>query len=156
MAQILHAQALDIWERVSGQDHPDFVAGLNNLAILHAEQGRYREAETLLRRILAIREKAFGANHLDLASSLNSLAMVLPGGQGRYEEAEPLHLRARMIWEATLGEEHPNVATSFSNLALLYNLSGRREEAEDLQNTCIGDSREGSWTKSPTCGKQPE
>ncbi|MGA7355374.1 MAG: FxSxx-COOH system tetratricopeptide repeat protein [Candidatus Cybelea sp.] len=132
VAQILHAQALDIWERVSGQDHPDFVAGLNNLAILHAEQGRYREAETLLRRILAIREKAFGANHLDLASSLNSLAMVLQE-QGRYEEAEPLHLRARMIWEATLGEEHPNVATSFSNLALLYNLSGRREEAEDLQ-----------------------
>ena len=40
-------------------------------------QKRYSEAERYCRRSLAIREKAFGANHPDLAKSLETYAVVL-------------------------------------------------------------------------------
>ena len=41
--------------------------GLNTLALLYANQGRYAEAEPLLRRALAINEKALGSEHPSLA-----------------------------------------------------------------------------------------
>ncbi|CAM9548963.1 unnamed protein product, partial [Laminaria digitata] len=40
-------------------------------------QGRYGEAETLLRRSLGLREKVLGPGDLDLASSLGDLATIL-------------------------------------------------------------------------------
>ncbi len=49
---------------------------LTNLAILYQTQGRYAEAEPLHRRALAIREKALGPDHPDVAASLNNLASL--------------------------------------------------------------------------------
>ena len=73
-------------------------------------QGRYAEAEPLYKRALAIREKALGPDHPDVAKALNNLA-VLYQKQGRYAEAEPLYKRALAIREKALGPDHPDVAT---------------------------------------------
>ena len=69
---------------------------LNNLAGLYQAQGKYAEAEPLYQRALAIREKALGPEHPDVANSLNNLA-VLYRAQGKYAEAEPLYQRALAI-----------------------------------------------------------
>ena len=45
---------------------------LNNLALLYASQGRYADAGPLVRRALAIYEKAFGPEHPNVATGLNS------------------------------------------------------------------------------------
>lgn len=45
--------------------------------ILPVAQGNYDEAEPLFTRALAIREKALGPEHPDVASSLNNLAVLL-------------------------------------------------------------------------------
>ena len=71
---------------------------LNNLAVLYDEQGRYAEAEPLYKRALAIREKALGPDHPDVATSLNNLALLYDD-QGRYADAEPLFKRALAISE---------------------------------------------------------
>ena len=42
---------------------------LNNLAVLYSDQGRYAEAEPLYKRALAIREKALGPDHPDVATA---------------------------------------------------------------------------------------
>ncbi len=73
-------------------------------------------------------EKALGANHPDVAQSLNNLA-ALHENQGRYAEAEPLYKRALAIQEETLGPDHPHVAILLSNLAVLYRNQGRYAEA---------------------------
>ena len=49
---------------------------LNNMALLYEAQGRYGEAEPLYKRSLAIREKALGPEHPDVATSLDSLAVL--------------------------------------------------------------------------------
>jgi tetratricopeptide (TPR) repeat protein len=49
---------------------------LNNLADLYGAQGRYARAEPLYQRALAIREKALGPDHPDVATSLSNLAQL--------------------------------------------------------------------------------
>ena len=47
-------------EKALGAQHPDVAKGLANLAVLYDTQGRYAEAEPLLKRALAIRKKSLG------------------------------------------------------------------------------------------------
>ena len=56
-------RALTIEQAVLGAHHPNLALGLNNLALLHYERGAYLEAQTLLRRALAIEEEAYGPDH---------------------------------------------------------------------------------------------
>ena len=81
------------------------------------DQGRYAEAEPLLKSALAIREKALGPDDRDVAMSVNTLA-TLYQAQGRYGKAEPLYNRVLTIREKALGPDHPNVAQSLNNLGI--------------------------------------
>ena len=81
-------------------------------------QGRLDEAEPLLQRTLAIRERALGPDHPDTAQSLNNLA-ELYHSQGRLNEAEPLLQRALAIAEQALGPAHPHTRTVRANLDAL-------------------------------------
>jgi len=80
---------------------------------------------------LEVRKRLLGAEHHDVAESLNNLA-ELYYNQGRYAEAEPLFKQALEMTKHLLGPEHPDVATSLDNLAALYQSQGRYAEAESL------------------------
>ncbi|CAM9890934.1 unnamed protein product, partial [Ectocarpus sp. 12 AP-2014] len=81
-------------------------------------QGKYEEAEPLFERSQAIREKALGPEHADVARSLVNRAGLLRA-QGKYEEAEPLYVRSLSICDKALGPDHPAVATALDNRASL-------------------------------------
>ncbi|MBI4904569.1 MAG: tetratricopeptide repeat protein [Acidobacteria bacterium] len=85
---------------------------LNDVALLMEPPA----AEPLLRRALAIQEKATPGADPDKASTLNNLANVLLA-TGRISQAEPLLRRGLSMLEETLGPRHPRVATASSNLA---------------------------------------
>ena len=123
-------------ETLSKEDPVAAAKGLTGFGRLYRNQGRYQEAEPLVKRALAIYEKALGSDHPNAASSLNNLA-VLYVSQGRYEEAEPLHRGALAIYEKALGPDHPDTASSLNNLAGLYNSQGRYEEAEPLYRRAL-------------------
>jgi tetratricopeptide (TPR) repeat protein len=59
----LQKRDLAISEKILGEEHPLTATSLNNLALLYWNQGRYGEAEPLLKRALAIREKVLGSEH---------------------------------------------------------------------------------------------
>jgi hypothetical protein len=65
---------LAIWEKALGPDHPDVATGLNNLAQLYQAEGRYAEAEPLLKRVSTIQGKSLGPDHPGFALYKN------PGG----------------------------------------------------------------------------
>ena len=92
---------------------------LHNLALLYKTQGRYVEAEPLIKRALEASERVLGKEHPDTLRSVNNLA-VLYRTQGRYAEAEPLSKRALAASERVLGKEHPDTLGSVNNLAELY------------------------------------
>ena len=79
-----------------GPDHPSVAATLNNLALLYWAQGRYAEAEPLLKRALAIFEKALGPEHPNVAQSLENYAVLLRK-TGRGAEAEKMEVRAKSM-----------------------------------------------------------
>ncbi|QLE58296.1 tetratricopeptide repeat protein [Nostoc sp. TCL26-01] len=130
-AEPLYIQALALYRKLLGEEHPSVAMSLNNLAYLYKSQGRYSEAEPLYIQALALRRKLLGEEHPDVAMSLNNLA-GLYDSQGRYSEAEPLYVQALALYRKLLGEEHPDVAMSLNNLAGLYESQGRDSEAEPL------------------------
>ena len=70
-----------------------------------------------LLRSLSIVESQLGADHPDVANSLDNLA-VLYESQGRYSEAEPLFLLSLRVFEQQLRVDHPSTVTVRQN----YNL----------------------------------
>jgi CHAT domain-containing protein/tetratricopeptide (TPR) repeat protein len=121
-------------------EHPDFAAAVGDLGELFYHQGSLKNAESLYRRSLAIREKVLSSNHPDIAESLNNLALLYKA-QGAYAQAEPLLRRSLAILEKALGPNHPDVATSLNNLALLYQAQGAYAQAEPLYRRSL-DIRE--------------
>ena len=104
---------------------------MNNVGGLLLAKALYAMAEPLFARALAIRDKALGPEHPDVATSLNNLALLYRN-QGAYAKAEPLYARALAIWETALGPEHPDVAQGLNNLAALYFNQGAYAKAEPL------------------------
>jgi len=62
--------------------------------------------EPLLRQILALRERALGPEHPDVAHSLYDIGELLEAGS-KLDEAELLYQRALSIWERTCESDHP-------------------------------------------------
>ena len=109
---------------------------LNKGVIELYRAGKFAQAVPLAQQVLAIREKALGPEHPDVALALNNLA-GLYDDQGRYAEAEPLYKRALAIYEKALGPDHPDVAQALNNLALLHRHQGRYAEAEPLYKRAL-------------------
>jgi CHAT domain-containing protein len=93
--------------------------------------GKYDEALSLAERVREIRERILGADHLEVADSLNVLA-TLHLHRGEYAKAEPLFQRSLAIYEKALGPDHPDVASSFNDLAVLSHYKGEYAKAEPL------------------------
>ncbi len=49
--------------RLLGEEHPDVVQSIHDLAFLYYAQGRYSEAEPLCKEALAIAERVLGVDH---------------------------------------------------------------------------------------------
>jgi CHAT domain-containing protein len=115
--------------------------GLNNLAGLYQEQGRYDEAEPLYREALEGMREALGPRHPDTLVSLNNLAVVYDV-QGRYGDAEPLYREALEGMREVRGSRHPDTVVSLNNLAFVYQTMGRYGEAEPLYLEALQTGRE--------------
>ena len=124
-------QLLEIHQGLSGPQHRDTAASLNNLAMLYQAMGDYAKAEPLYQRALTILEKALGPQHPSTATSLSNLA-ELYRVMGDYARAELLLRRALWDQGKALGPEHPYTATSLKRLAFLNLDLGKADGALEL------------------------
>ena len=104
---------------------------LNRRMVELFNAGRISEALPLGQRLVVMLEATLGPDHPDVATALNTLALLY-GNLGRYAEAEPLFKRSLAIREKAFGADHPNVAMGLINLAGLYARQSRDAEAEPL------------------------
>jgi CHAT domain-containing protein/Tfp pilus assembly protein PilF len=114
----------------------DEVAALDKRVGQLSQAGKFSEAIPLAQRALAIREKALGPDHPDVALSLTGLAELYQL-QGRYADAEPLHKRALAIQEKALGPDGPYTGRSLHDLAEVYRAQGRYADAEPLYKRAL-------------------
>ncbi|RDL30230.1 uncharacterized protein BP5553_10508 [Venustampulla echinocandica] len=155
LSKQMNLHALKGRSLVLGQDHPDTLTSMNNLAFLLKRQGNYSEAEPIYRQTLELSEKVLGQEHPDTLISMNNLACLLKQ-QGNYNEAEPIYRQTfelsekvlglehpdtliKPIYRQTLelskkvlGLEHPDTLISMNNLAFLLECQGNYSETEPI------------------------
>jgi tetratricopeptide (TPR) repeat protein len=118
--------------RAGKDDRADYAASFasERRADALVRTARYREAQPLFDKVLAIRRKVLGEDHPDTAMSYRDIASNL-SNQGRYKEAEEGHRKALAIRRKVLGEDHPLTAGSYSFVAVNLASQGRYKEAEE-------------------------
>jgi tetratricopeptide (TPR) repeat protein len=100
--------------RIGG--HPEYRARLLNAAGRgFLNHGKFKDAETLLRMAVRIREDTFGKGHPSLAEPLENLGRLL-ATQGKYGEAEAVFEQTLELAELQYGPNHPAVASAADNL----------------------------------------
>ncbi|RKK27668.1 hypothetical protein BFJ66_g16550 [Fusarium oxysporum f. sp. cepae] len=150
--------AVKLRTEVLGEEHPDTLTSMGNLASIYSNQGRWKEAEELGVDVMEIRKRVLGEEHPYTLTSMGNLASTY-WNQGRWKEAEELEVDVMEISKRVLGEEHPDTLTSMeelevdvmeiskrvlgeehpdtlasmANLALTYQNQGHWKEAEELE-----------------------
>jgi CHAT domain-containing protein/Tfp pilus assembly protein PilF len=129
-AEEFFQKALSIFERLPGAAR-ELTGVLSNLGVVYENQGRYVDADRVLRRALAATEARAGASHPDVAVILSNLATVA-AALDKPTEALAFAERGLKIHEAALGPEHPRIAIHLNNIAEIERLAGRPEKREPL------------------------
>jgi serine/threonine protein kinase/tetratricopeptide (TPR) repeat protein len=134
-AEVEYGRALRIEER-STTDSAEMAGDLMGLGVSAWQRKRYAQAETLMKRSIAVQEQHLGPDHLEVAKLLNNLA-TLYWSTERYADALPIHERVRTTFERTLDPSHPDVAAAYNNLGEDYWKLGRLDEAESLLRSSL-------------------
>ncbi len=104
---------------------------LLHLANSYRAKGDYDKAETIYKRALLLRESRLGPDHPDIASPLNSLALLYYSKED-YANAELLYSRVLTILKKNLNPDNSEIAQSLNNLAAIYYIKEYYDKAEGL------------------------
>jgi hypothetical protein len=101
--------------RVLGDEHPDTLTSMANLASTYTNQGRWKEAEELFVQVMETRKRVLGEEHPDTLSNMNNLAFTWKE-HGRDAEAIELMEKCLFLRASVLGVDHPNTLSSAAAL----------------------------------------
>ncbi|MCJ1277133.1 hypothetical protein MMC21_004943 [Puttea exsequens] len=139
----LTRDALQLTERVVelrksnlGENHPDTLTSMHNLAIRYSEAGRRAEALQLTEQVVEFSKSKLGEDHPDTLASMHNLANRYSEA-GRRAEALQLTEQVVKLRKSKLGEDHPDTLASMHNLAIWYSEAGRRAEALQLTEQVV-------------------
>jgi tetratricopeptide (TPR) repeat protein len=116
-------RALKLREQLSGPDHPDTLATLNNLALAYLADGKLPEATRLFEQVRDKNVAKLGPDHPLTLNAMNNLAGAYQES-GRLPEATRLYEQVGDKMIAKLGPDHPSALTTLHRLALAYRAAG--------------------------------
>lgn len=151
-AEPLVYAALDIAEDFELED-PRLVMTLECLAEVLFGLQRAMQAEPVVKRILMIYERKYGAEHADIGIYTNNLGLLYHSQQ-KYYMAEAEYQKALRMQTKLLGHAHPQTLNVMANYARLLNETHRQREAKHLED-CIRGAQSGKWTQSGTFSAVP-
>lgn len=137
-AESMYRQALQILNQRE-PDSPQRVLVMTDLASLEyasPDKAKVADAETLLSRSLAIKEKQFGENSPALRLEKGMLARIYCSS-GRCPQAEPIIRGALADDEAKFGQNNSLYASDLGELGYLYLHCGDPQKAEPLYQQAI-------------------
>ena len=105
------------------------------LASIYVDEGRFNDAESILKEVIAAIGKQGGGDSVGIVSPLSTLGNMY-ARQGRYTEAEPLLKRALGINQKG-SPGRPETAETLNALGSLYGKTGRLDVAESLFDQAI-------------------
>ncbi|MGA7304558.1 MAG: serine/threonine-protein kinase [Rhodothermales bacterium] len=128
-ADSLLLRSHDMLVALFGPDDERTIEALKLRGALLTSSGRFPEAETVNRAVLAWQRQHLPENHPDIAATLNDLAVSIKG-QSRFAEAQPFYEEALAIQKKVLGSDDPRTATTLKDLAILHGVQGHYKVAE--------------------------
>jgi hypothetical protein len=131
--------ALELRASTLGEEHPDTLTSMANLASTFWNQGRWKQAEELEVQVMKTSLRVLGEEHPNTLTSMANLASTILN-QGRWKEAEELEKQVMKTSLRVLGEEHPDTLTSMANLASMFSTQHRWKEAEELEKQVMKTS----------------
>ncbi len=131
-----HAErALEQRRAALGDEHPDTVVTMNNLALVLRSLARFGEAEALFQRALDTCRRVLPTDHDHTLSVLNNYSTLLMA-LGRWPEAQELLKDAWQQSRRVRGEDHEKTILAKFNYAItVKNLSGVAEAEPLLRET---------------------
>ncbi|MBI3610875.1 MAG: tetratricopeptide repeat protein [Nitrospirae bacterium] len=139
-AETLIQEAIVIRRVRLGTDDPAYASSLNSLATIYGSLGEYDKAEPLLREAVNLAKRSCGDHHWKYGMCLANLA-ELCRLKKNFEEAESLFRQALDVRGDSAAIAH--------NLALLYESTGRPEEASAQYERAVSLQREAGATEHP-------
>ncbi|KAF8177900.1 hypothetical protein K438DRAFT_1605615 [Mycena galopus ATCC 62051] len=136
----LEINALEKSREILGDDHPNTLTAMNNLANTYCSLGQFKDAEQMQLVVLEKRRKILSDKHPDTLTAMSNLADIFHS-LGRFEDAEQLQLVVLEKRRKILSDDHPDVLTAMNNLANTYHSLGRFEDAEQLQLVALEKKR---------------
>jgi serine/threonine protein kinase len=127
----LQKEVLDHYVANRGQEDPNALSAMNNLAQSTYHSGHFDEALKMREAVLALRRKVLGPEHPDTLNTMHYLAFS-------YHKADLGKKAIAMLEEVlasrrkVLGAEHPDTLTTMHFLADVYQRNGLRKEGFHL------------------------
>ena len=116
--------------------HPDRVMAESRLGEVLLLENRINDADPLFQNSLLMQTQVFGANSVQVADVLDSLARIKTA-QGSLREAEDYARRALRSHIAAVGKNHRQTGYLQASLALVLSRRGKYTEAEQLARDSI-------------------
>ena len=133
-------RALAIARSVLGEEHPDTLTRMNNLALTLNVKGDRSGARALQEDQLSLSRRVQGEEHPETLRSMANLAVTL-NQQGDWSGARALEEAVLPLSRRVLGEEHPETLTSMANLAMTLYEQGDLSGARALEEAVLPLSR---------------
>jgi tetratricopeptide (TPR) repeat protein len=127
-AERLRTDALSQLKKAGEKEGSVWAAIQGHLGETYLEEGRYREAEPVLRQSLEMQQHDEYADPESVAIAMLDLAVAYEHTRG-VREAEPLLRQSLGMIEARRGPDHPMLAAALGPLASLLIRTGRYQEA---------------------------
>jgi non-specific serine/threonine protein kinase/serine/threonine-protein kinase len=133
-------RALDLRRQRLGENSPDTLVSVTDLALLLNDRGQGPEAAAMLRDNLAAQERAAGPDSPDTLRTASALAWVLRD-QGKSEEAEALFRRVLDGNRRATGPDSARSVKAMTELAMVLIDARKLEPAEKFLDTAVDAGR---------------
>jgi tetratricopeptide (TPR) repeat protein len=97
-AQEIQEKVLEVRRCTLGEEHPETLRSMNNLASTYRQLGgRLKEVQELREKVLEVMRRTLGEEHPDTVSSMNNLEITYRQLGGRLKEAQELEEKVRSV-----------------------------------------------------------
>jgi len=127
----LEKKVLEANKRTLGEEHPDTLLSMGNLASSYSNLGRRQDAVELREKVLEAWKRTLGEEHPDTLLSMGNLASSY-SNLGRRQDAVELEEKVLEARKRTLGEEHPDTLLSIKNLEFYLTSSYKQTQPQNL------------------------
>ncbi|WP_052914985.1 FxSxx-COOH system tetratricopeptide repeat protein [Protofrankia coriariae] len=139
-AASLSRQTYTLWTTQLGEDHPETITAMHNLACVVREQGDYPAARALFDEVLTRRRRILGEDHPDTFATAHYLARVV-GDQGDLSASQAIFDDLLDQSRRILGEDHPDTIGTAHELARVVGDQGDHSTARTMFDDVLTQRR---------------